>query len=346
MEAHGRRPGILDRVADGSLSPPQALELLAGREIGANARPLPGPARRPGGPDPEGPEGAERRDGDGLEQVMAELHALVGLEPVKRSLEAIGAYVEIQHKRRAVGLGCEPMVLHMAFKGNPGTGKTTVARLVGRMLKHMGALSRGHTVEVERADLVGEYVGHTAQRTREQIRKALGGVLFIDEAYSLARGGEKDFGKEAVDGLVKAMEDHRHDLVVIMAGYRQEMELFLRMNPGLRSRIPFILDFPDYSGEELLCIADRMLHARDYRLTPEARQRLGTVLWHCRLAELEHFGNARLVRNILEAAIRRQAVRLRGRPDLSREDLMLITESDIPLGTQPEMGPIGLWVSR
>ena len=311
------RPPVLDCVAEGSLSPPRALGELVERG--------PGEARR------EGDRRDGERQGDSLEQVMAELHRLVGLQPVKQALEEVRAYVEVQKRRQTHGLACEPMVLHMVFKGNPGTGKTTVARLVGRMFKHLGVLSRGHTVEVERADLVGEYVGHTAQRTREQIRRAMGGVLFVDEAYSLARGGEKDFGREAIDTLVKAMEDHRHELVCIMAGYRDEMEFFLRMNPGLRSRVPFIVDFPDYTAAELLEIADHMLQARDYRLSPEARERLLAILWHHRLVELEHFGNARLLRNLLEAATRRQAVRLQRMPHATREELMLLREQDIPL---------------
>ena len=309
------RPPWLDGVADGTLSPARALAELAER----------GPAE-------------PRREGeDSLERVMAELDQLVGLQPVKQAVQELRAYVEVQRRRQLVGLACEPMVLHMVFKGNPGTGKTTVARLVGRMLKHLGVLPRGHTVEVERADLVGEYVGHTAQRTREQIRRAMGGVLFVDEAYSLARGGEKDFGREAVDTLVKAMEDHRHELVCIMAGYRMEMEWFLQMNPGLRSRVPFVIDFPDYSAQELLEIADQMLQSRDYRLSPEARERLLAVLWHHRLSELTHFGNARLLRNLLERAIRQQAVRLQRVPHAGRDELMLLREQDIPWAPQ---GPV------
>ncbi|WP_324717781.1 AAA family ATPase [Carboxydochorda subterranea] len=320
---------MLERVAEGRLSPAKALSLLsagqaprlqAAGEAGAGA---------PAGPGPEG--STSLRDPDSLQQVMGELHALIGLERVKRTIEELRAYVEIRQRRSSVGLASDPLVLHMAFIGNPGTGKTTVARLVGRMFKALGVLPKGHTVEVERADLVGEFVGHTAQRTREQIRKALGGVLFIDEAYSLARGGDKDFGKEAVDALVKAMEDHRHELVVVVAGYRTEMETFLRLNPGLRSRVPIVIDFPDYTGHELLQIADQMLKARQYRLSPEARERLAVLLLEERLNELQHFGNARLLRNILEAAVRRQAVRLQGRSHLTVDDLMLIRAQDIPL---------------
>lgn len=323
---------LLERVAEGKLGASRALELLvAGRLSERNPS---GPSEA--GPSHHVPEAPSARDPqqqqqEAIEQVMGELDALIGLESVKRTIQELRAYVEIRMRRLAAGLAAEPLVLHMAFKGNPGTGKTTVARLVGRMFKALGVLPKGHTVEVERADLVGEFVGHTAQRTREQIRKAIGGVLFIDEAYSLARGGDKDFGKEAVDGLVKAMEDHRHELVVVVAGYRLEMEAFLRLNPGLRSRIPVVIDFPDYTGEELLQIADDMLRARQYRLSPEARERLSAVLLAARFSDFEHFGNARLLRNILEAAIRRQAWRLHGRVHLSVDELIQIQAQDVPL---------------
>ncbi|MGI6604200.1 MAG: AAA family ATPase, partial [bacterium] len=222
------------------------------------------------------------------------------------------------------------LALHQIFKGNPGTGKTTVARILGVIFKELGVLSKGHLVEVERADLVGEYIGHTAQKTREQIRKALGGILFVDEAYSLARGGEKDFGKESIDCLVKAMEDHRDDLILILAGYREEMEYFLQANPGLRSRFPIRIDFPDYSLEELLEIAQVFLAERDYYLTPGAREELARQLLVTQ--SLRHSGNARLVRNIIERAMRRQAVRLSTQPNPSRDQLMAIERVDLEGG--------------
>ena len=175
---------------------------------------------------------------------MAELDALIGLAPVKELVRELAALVEIQRRRAAAGLSTEPMALHMVFTGNPGTGKTTVARLLARLFHGLGVLPREHLVECERADLVGEYIGHTAQRTREQIRKALGGVLFVDEAYALARGGEKDFGKEAIDTLVKAMEDHKDEFIVILAGYRDEMEQFLSVNPGLAPGFRSTWTFP------------------------------------------------------------------------------------------------------
>ena len=259
---------------------------------------------------------------------LRELDAMVGLGEVKALVHELRAFIEVQRRRARAGLSTEPMVLHMVFRGNPGTGKTTVARIIGRLFRDLGVLQKGHLVEVERADLVGEYIGHTAQRTREQIKRALGGILFIDEAYSLARGGEKDFGKEAIDTLVKAMEDHKDNLILILAGYQDEMEKFLRTNPGLRSRFPIHIDFPDYTVDELLEIAEAMLARRQYRLTDEARALLLAVIWD-KMAREVIPGNARLVRNIIEKAIRRQAVRLYSQGTWTRDDLMTITRAEI-----------------
>ncbi|MEW6227807.1 MAG: AAA family ATPase [Bacillota bacterium] len=264
-----------------------------------------------------------------LNEALAELDSLIGLHKVKALVREIVAYVRIQQIRAARQLTAEPLVLHMIFSGNPGTGKTTCARLFGKMFREMGVLEKGHLVERERADLVGEYIGHTAQKTREQIKKALGGILFIDEAYALARGGEKDFGKEAIDTLVKAMEDYRDKLIVILAGYRDEMTTFIQTNPGIRSRFPIHIEFPDYPTEELLKIADLMLKKRDYRLDLAARARLEFILSRRIGSGNEHSGNARLVRNIIERAIRRQALRLVDKQQLTREELMIIRREDI-----------------
>jgi len=264
-----------------------------------------------------------------VQDIMLELNALVGLKGVKKLIEEIYAFVEIQRRRQKEKLVAEPLVLHMIFKGNPGTGKTTVARILGKLFKEVGVLPKGHLVEVERADLVGEFIGHTAQKTREQIKKALGGILFIDEAYSLARGGEKDFGKESIDSLVKGMEDQRDNLILILAGYQDEMDWFVETNPGLRSRFPIHISFPDYSNRELLAIADLMLQQRQYLLFNGAREELRFVI-EKEHKRHEHSGNARLVRNLIERAIRRQAVRLlQKNGDLSREDLMAITREDL-----------------
>ncbi|HSW09352.1 MAG TPA: AAA family ATPase [Bacillota bacterium] len=262
--------------------------------------------------------------------VLGELDSLIGLAEVKRLVKEIRAFAVIQARRAREGLAAEATALHMIFRGNPGTGKTTVARLLGKILHGAGVLENGHVVEVERADLVGQYVGHTAQRTREQIRRASGGILFIDEAYSLARGGDKDFGREAIDTLVKAIEDHK-DFIVILAGYRLEMRAFILANPGLRSRFPLHLDFPDYTGGELLAIADLMLREREYRLDREAHQELAWRFDGQRPREggPDNAGNARLVRNVIEQAMRRQACRLLGQERIGREDLVTITRADL-----------------
>ncbi len=265
-----------------------------------------------------------------LQQAMYELQQMVGLKEVKELVQELLAFLDVQRLRARENLATEPMVLHMIFLGNPGTGKTTVARLVGRILKEMGILAKGHTVEVERADLVGEYIGHTAQKTRDHLKKALGGILFVDEAYALARGGEKDFGKEAIDTMVKGMEDHKDQLVLILAGYREEMEWLLQTNPGLRSRFPLHIYFPDYTIQELMLIAQAMLQPRQYILTPEAEQELERQIRRSLLVGREYAGNARLVRNILERAIRRQARRLvETLSNPTKEDLIKITRDDL-----------------
>jgi len=271
---------------------------------------------------------AKLREVPNGEGALEELNSLIGLYKIKELLFEIYAFAEVQRKREREGLLSEKTVLHMVFAGNPGTGKTTVARIIGKLLHEAGILEKGHVVEVERADLVGEYIGHTAQKTKEQIKKAIGGILFIDEAYSLARGGEKDFGKECIDCLVKGMEDHSRDVVFILAGYPAEMEQFLRTNPGLRSRLPIQLDFPDYSVEELCQIACLMLQKRDYRLSPSAYTVLSNIIREKVRSEIVP-SNARMVRNLIEKAIRRQAVRLVKEGAFSRRDLMTITAKEL-----------------
>lgn len=262
-------------------------------------------------------------------EILMELNSLVGLQGVKKLIEEIYSYIEIQKMRQKEKLVSEPLGLHMIFKGNPGTGKTTVARILGKLFKEVGVLPKGHLVEVERADLVGEFIGHTAQKTRDQIKKALGGILFIDEAYSLARGGDKDFGKEAIDALVKGMEDYRDNLILILAGYQDEMDWFVETNPGLRSRFPIHITFPDFSNRELLAIADLMLQQRQYCLSNGAREEFRFVI-EKEHKRHEHSGNARLVRNLIERAIRRQAVRLlRSDGEPSRNELMAIVREDL-----------------
>jgi stage V sporulation protein K len=268
-----------------------------------------------------------------VEEILEDLEAMVGLGTVKKLLVELQAFIEIQRKREQENLPADSLVLHMIFLGNPGTGKTTVACIVGNFLKEMGMLKKGHVIEVERADLVGEYIGHTALKTREQVKNALGGVLFIDEAYSLARGGERDFGKEAIDTLVKAMEDHKDNLILILAGYKNEMNWFLESNPGLRSRFPIHIDFPDYSIKELMAIAEQMLHKRQYQLTEEAKRELEEII-NYNISSHEYNGNARLVRNIIEKTIRQQAVRLVGQSRITRNELILITWNDVHLAAE------------
>lgn len=273
--------------------------------------------------------GAKAHDAENkVHEIRKELDALVGLNNVKKHIDEIYAFMEIQKRRSREKLHTESQVLHMVFKGNPGTGKTTVARILGKLFREAGILPKGHLVEVERADLVGEYIGHTAQKSRDQIKKSLGGILFIDEAYSLARGGEKDFGKEAIDTIVKGMEDHKDNLIIILAGYREEMNKFMQTNPGLRSRFPIHINFPDYSTEELLAIADMMLDQRQYSLSGGAREELRMIIESIPRLH-EHNGNARLVRNLIERAMRVQAVRLMDQGQLTREDLLVLSREDM-----------------
>ncbi|KXG76867.1 AAA family ATPase [Thermotalea metallivorans] len=269
---------------------------------------------------------------ESLEELIKELDRMIGLEKVKKLVKEIYAYIEIQKKRKEEGLIAEPLVMHMIFKGNPGTGKTTVARLLGKIFWKMGILEKGHLVEVERADLVGEYIGHTAIKVREQIKKSLGGILFIDEAYSLARGGEKDFGKEAIDALVKGMEDYKENLILILAGYQEEMDCFLKSNPGLKSRFPIHIDFPDYELDELIRIAESIVEKRQYKLSISAKAKLSKLITQKRMEDHVLSGNARLVRNLIERAIRKQAVRLQKTGSFSREDLLTIKGEDIAEG--------------
>ena len=269
------------------------------------------------------------RDSATVTAALWELNLLIGLSEVKRVVEEIKAYVEIQQKRLTHHLKCDPLVLHMIFKGNPGTGKTTVARILGKLLSGLGVLSKGQLIEAERADLVGEYIGHTAQKTRALIQKAMGVILFIDEAYSLGRGGDKDFGKEAIDVLVKGMEDYRNDFVLVLAGYRREMEYFMRINPGFHSRFPIQITFPDYSISELMDIAVMMATERHYRFSPQARQVMQAYLTEQFVRQANNFSNARLVRNLLEKAIRRQALRLSKLTEPTREELLTIEAVDL-----------------
>jgi stage V sporulation protein K len=265
-----------------------------------------------------------------LKEIEDELGALVGMEEMKRMIKEIYAWIYVNKKRDELGLKARKQALHMMFKGNPGTGKTTVARLIGKLFLKMNVLSKGHLIEAERADLVGEYIGHTAQKTRDLIKRAQGGILFIDEAYSLGRGGEKDFGKEAIDTLVKHMEDKQHEFILILAGYSQEMDYFLTLNPGLHSRFPLVLDFPDYNIEELMEISNRMMVEREYTFSHEAEKKLKEhLIWVKAVLSPMSFSNGRYVRNIIEKAIRSQAMRLLMLNNYDRHELMTIRSNDL-----------------
>jgi hypothetical protein len=262
-----------------------------------------------------------------LEELIAELDKLIGLETVKAEVRELADFAHIQNLRRTVGLPTQDVSYHLVFTGNPGTGKTTVARLFSEILGVLGVVSRGHLVEVERSQLVGSFVGQTAPKARERVEEALGGVLFIDEAYSLTGRGEQDFGHEAVDTLVKLMEDHRHDLVVVVAGYPVPMAEFLGSNPGIGSRFRRTLHFDDFSDEELVQIFELICSGGGYELTADARQRLLD-----RLAAAERgpgFGNARLIRNWYEDAIAQQATRLVASGQTGIDELRVLTEDDV-----------------
>jgi probable Rubsico expression protein CbbX len=254
---------------------------------------------------------------------------LVGLAPVKQRIREIAAFLLVARARQEVGLTSDPPTLHMAFTGNPGTGKTTVALRMASILHRLGYVRKGHLVSVTRDDLVGQYIGHTAPKTKEVLKRAMGGVLFIDEAYYLHRPeNERDYGQEAIEILLQVMENQREDLVVILAGYRQRIENFFVSNPGFRSRIAHHIDFPDYDAAELLAIAEVLAAQSEYRLSPAAREAM--VDYIARRREQPNFANARSIRNGLDRARLRQAMRLcAGNGVASREALQTIEAEDI-----------------
>ncbi len=266
-----------------------------------------------------------------VEAVLDELDRdLIGLVPVKTRVRDIAALLVIDKLREKLGLAAAAPSLHMSFTGNPGTGKTTVAMRMAQILHRLGYVRKGHLVAVTRDDLVGQYIGHTAPKTKEVLKKAMGGVLFIDEAYYLYRPeNERDYGQEAIEILLQVMENQRDDLVVIVAGYEDRMNTFFRSNPGLSSRIAHHLAFPDYQRDELLQIGDRMLDGLGYTFADDARQAFDAYLER-RIAQ-PHFANARSVRNALDRARLRQASRLFADRDrvLTKEDLTVLTAADI-----------------
>lgn len=266
-----------------------------------------------------------------VESVLDELgRDLVGLVPVKQRIADIAALLVIDRLRAQHGLQAQAPSLHMCFTGNPGTGKTTVALRMAQILHRLGYVRKGHVVSVTRDDLVGQYIGHTAPKTREVLKRAMGGVLFIDEAYYLYRPeNERDYGQEAIEILLQVMENQRDDLVVILAGYKDRMDTFFQSNPGMRSRIAHHLDFPDYSRDELLLIGDRMLAESHYHFAPGARDTFDAYLQ--RRLQQPHFANARSVRNALDRIRLRQASRLYSERDrvLDAQALSTLDASDI-----------------
>lgn len=269
-----------------------------------------------------------------LEELLSELDSLVGLAPVKAEVRLVANLIQVQNLRRDRKLAVADSSRHLVFTGNPGTGKTTVARLLAQIYRTLGVVEKGHLVETDRSQLVAGYVGQTAIQVRKIVESAIGGVLLVDEAYALARGDERDFGQEAIDTLVKLMEDHRDDVVVIAAGYPDEMAGFIESNPGLRSRFPRTIAFPDYTNDELVAIFLSIAKTSAYVCTPPVGAHL--LGWFSAQRRDKGFGNARLARNLFEASVARQASRIVDMTNPTDDQLMALNAGDIgPAETLP-----------
>ena len=264
-----------------------------------------------------------------FDELMAQLDSLVGLDDVKKDIKNLMNLVKVRRLRKENGLPIPPMSLHMVFMGNPGTGKTTVARIISGLYAAIGVLEKGQLIEVDRSGLVAGYVGQTALKTQEVIKSALGGVLFIDEAYSLASGGENDFGREAIETILKAMEDHRDELIVVVAGYDGPMEKFINSNPGLQSRFNKYFYFPDYNGEQLLYIFKGQCKKNGYALTEEAEAEAKVMFEELYENRGENFGNGRDVRNVFEDTVVRQSNRVAALDAPTKDDLMQFLPEDL-----------------
>lgn len=268
---------------------------------------------------------------------MAQLDELIGLSGIKHDVLELTDFVKVQKMRKDQGMKSVPVSMHLVFTGNPGTGKTTVARILAKLYAKIGALSKGQLVEVDRSGLVAGYVGQTALKTQEKIQEALGGILFIDEAYALAKKDDA-FGQEAIDTILKAMEDHRDDLVVIVAGYTKPMEEFINSNPGLKSRFNKYIEFPDYSVDELEEIFYSNCSRYDYTVEEEAKKHIREMIVARKMEKQENFANAREVRNMFEEIITNQARRVAGMEQPSQDEMMLLTMEDLSEEISDEHG--------
>ncbi len=272
---------------------------------------------------------SKSNENESLDDVLNELNSLIGLEEVKKEIDTFINFIKVQQVRKQSGLKPSPISYHIVFTGNPGTGKTTVARIVAKIYKHLGILTEGHLVETDRSGLIAEYVGQTAVKVNKTVDSALNGVLFIDEAYALVGENKDDYGKEAVATLIKRMEDNRDQLVVILAGYTDEMSNFIDTNPGFKSRFNRYINFPDYTPDELLKIFETQCQKQEYQLTESAKTKVNSIFEDAYVSRDKSFGNGRLVRNVFEKTLEQQANRISMENNLSKDNLTTITEADI-----------------